>query len=161
MMKTFLKKLHFIEDKVGMLSTFPTVLELFINEDCDLRCHGCTYYVVDDDYFHKDKYITFDYFLEVMHKFEGDVEVLYFAGGESTLHPDFEKMLNYCQSKNIVVRFTSNGIKLHSMENVLTHPAIDNIGISVDSFDYPSFRDARNAKIKQYDELNKSWVKTS
>ena len=54
--------------------------------------------------------------------------------GEPLAHPEFEDIINYCESQKAVLKITTNGINLHKFPKLLASDCIKQINFSVQSY---------------------------
>lgn len=61
--------------------------------------------------------------------------ILYFTGGEPTLHPDIAEMVRYASSKGLITTMTSNGTAPLKILRKLKESGLQSISISLDHYD--------------------------
>ncbi|MCR4632890.1 MAG: radical SAM protein [Erysipelotrichaceae bacterium] len=105
---------------------------LEITDACNLRCPFCTYEKKDhfmplqqiDDYTDQIRPLCDYLYLHIL--------------GEPLLHPDFSKILDLLDEKGFKVQLVSNGTLLHRYPDLLSHPCLRKLSISLHSYDYSS-----------------------
>jgi MoaA/NifB/PqqE/SkfB family radical SAM enzyme len=119
--------IHFIQDAVTL--HWPNLYHLFyrrpwlvsteLTNDCNLKCKMC---------FRGKRragvgYMDFDLFKRVVDEAAqiGDVTLSLFLGGEPTLHPQFDRMVEYAMShrKRLYVGFNTNGMLMNKRRSEL------------------------------------------
>ncbi len=127
------------------------VLVATITDACNLRCPSCLY-LLEDKKFLKKNFMEILDFKEIVDRYYVEAEILFLSGGEPLLHPDFWKFVAIGKEKGLKVKISTNGI--HIADNVLNKWAIryqlDEINVSVDCWDYESFKKYRGGNVDQY-----------
>lgn len=96
--------------------TFPISMELSLTNLCNLACVWCCDSLVRRKYQgHLDKNILFNLFDEL--KIGGSKGITVEGGGEPTLHPDFEEIVQRIKDSGMAVGLFSNGVKIEAVEN--------------------------------------------
>ena len=99
-----------------------------ITNICNLKCSFCS---ID----HRvKKSITVEDFETIIKKIDKYTDYIYLhVKGEPLLHKDLDKLLDIAYKYNKKVNITTNGTLLKDKLNILTHPAIRQINISLHS----------------------------
>lgn len=112
-----IEKMFFHSDKVndilknGRSSTsFPISVELTLTNRCNLKCVYCSDYDLREKQ-GKESFLDYDILCNLFKNLsEGGTEGIVFeGGGEPTLHPDFQKLVNCAKSSNLAVGLITNG----------------------------------------------------
>lgn len=122
-------------------STIPELIDIKLTNYCPYECEFC-YQGSDKKGNHADKE-AFKSIIDQLYKY--DVFEIALGGGEPTLHPDFNELIDYINEKNIVVNITTrnwNWIKsyidscLEGMaDNYTFYPKIKSVAISTETPD--------------------------
>lgn len=130
------------------------VLVATITDSCDLRCPSCLYLLEDKTYLSKNFMEYIDFKL-VIDRYWEKSEILYLSGGEPLLHPDFWRFATLGNNRGLKVKTSTNGLNIS--DSVLNKWAIryilNDINVSVDCWDYESFKRYRGGSLKQYNRL--------
>ncbi len=121
---------------------FPHVIEIELTNDCNLQCSFCPRTHVKRDIGYMDINL-FKLFIDEISEYP--ISFLRIVGlGESTLHPQFDEMLQYASNKKIKLELTTNGnlFDNFSIRNIFNWD-IDIIGVSVDGYDKDSYEKIR------------------
>lgn len=137
--------------KTSQINYIPTRFSFSITSRCNLRCPTCQYMLKDPGLFENSEFMSFDDYKTILTKYSKYVTNLTLTGGEVTLHPELDKFIDYAKSLKLKVSAISNGIlirkKLASMKK------LDDLNITLDGFDYPSFARNRGGTKKQWDDI--------
>ena len=113
-----------------------------ITNICNLSCSFCS---IDNRV--KDK-VTVNKFEEILKKIDKYTDYIYLhVKGEPLLHPNLKELLDIASKYNKHVNITTNGTLIADKIDILTHPAIRQINISLHS---------ENNKDNYLDDINRS-----
>ena len=113
-----------------------------ITNICNLACSFCS---VDN---RVKESMNIDSFEEVMKKINDYTDYVYLhVKGEPLLHPNLSKILDICLKYNKQVNITTNGTLIDKKIDILTHPAVRQINISLHS---------ENNKENYLEDINKN-----
>jgi MoaA/NifB/PqqE/SkfB family radical SAM enzyme len=129
----------------------PPVFIATIATLCNLRCPNCLYVLKDADVFKGGGFIKPEDLKEIIEKHEKDIDIVWLTGGEPLLHPEFDGIVKMLKGKGLCTNVSTNGICIEEQINSLK--SVDFINISVDSYDYDSFRRFRGGTQKQYNKI--------
>lgn len=135
--------------KKTKLNYFPVRLWIEPTSYCNLRCIMCPNKDLAKD---EKGYMEFDLFQRIIDEasqFVFDVHLLH--RGESLLHPDFFKMVNYAHRAGIMTRFHTNGTLLDEEKSYkVIESGLDQFAFSFDGFDEETYERIRvNASFEQ------------
>jgi hypothetical protein len=99
-------------------------LQLFITNKCNLRCKGCFY----KKRLGKDEMSFLDY-KEHIEKYLPEIQKIILLGGEPTIHPDLDKMLDFNRSLGLRSTIYTNGFDLRKIENTNLRDVSIRIGV--------------------------------
>ncbi len=105
-------------------STPTNTLQLFITNKCNLRCRGCFY----QDKLGKGE-MTFEEYSIHVKKYASEVEKVILLGGEPTIHPQLEKMLEFNESLGLKTTIYTNGFDLKRLEGLNLPGVSTRIGV--------------------------------
>jgi len=135
--KHLLDRIRFrIFPKLGIVSEYPTHIDIEAVSQCQLRCPMCWTTYLPDNIKGKMKYEVFKKIIdEVAGK--GVYSVRLSWRGESLIHPDIIKMIQYAKEKGIPeVAFLSNAGRLDKkMAEAIVDSGLDWISFSADGVD--------------------------
>ena len=107
-----------------------TIINIEITNHCNLTCQMCP---VNQNMSRKKEFMDFDLFKQIIDDNPQLEFVLAFQWGESLLHKDLPKMIEYCTRRNIRTMITSNGILLNEkLSQDLIDAGLTRITFSVD-----------------------------
>lgn len=150
----YLNEFHY---SMGVLRTIeidyiPPVFAATITDHCNLRCPTCYYLLEDKEkFFHSA--ININKFHRILDKYDKKkkAEVIFLSGGEPLLHPKLSELIDICKEYNLSPRISTNGILLKSKIHSLLK--LDYVNVSVDSYDYESFKKYRGGTAEQFDMI--------
>jgi MoaA/NifB/PqqE/SkfB family radical SAM enzyme len=88
-------------------------LQLFITNQCNLRCKGCFY----AQNLGAEK-ISFEDYKKKVETYRHEVQKIILLGGEPTIHPELEKILQFNQEQELRTTIYTNGFNLKRLEDV-------------------------------------------
>ena len=113
---------------------------LEITDACNLRCPFCTY---DKG----DHFMSFDEIKDYISQIKAFCDYIYLhILGEPLLHPDLEKILDLLDEKQMKLQLVTNGTLLYRYPDLLDHPCLRKLSISLHSYDH-SNKDERYFKV--------------
>lgn len=133
------------------ISFIPPVFIASICTVCNLRCPNCQYVIKDPAVFKGGGFINVDHFKTVIDKYAKGINIVFLTGGEPLLHPELDDLVQIVKGKGLSVKISTNGILIS--EKIDTLKSLDFINISLDSYDYQSFRRFRGGTEKQFDKI--------
>jgi radical SAM protein with 4Fe4S-binding SPASM domain len=138
--------------KATKIDYIPPIFNVTIAENCNLRCPSCLYLLDDPDRFYSS-FIGVEEFREMLELYNHDrkFDIIFMTGGEVTLHPDLKDLIDICWEYHAKPRVSSNGILVKNKIDSLLR--LDYINISVDSYDYASFKKHRGGSPRQFDMI--------
>ncbi len=115
---------------------------------CNQRCRHCFMYAGDVDY----EEMSADQWISVLDNFKmcGGAGVT-FTGGEVTVYDGFDRIIKHAHNIGLSVTVLTNGMLWTQDAVDDLHFAIDEIQVSVDGFDAPSYY-----SVRQYDGFDKA-----
>ncbi len=154
---TVVNKIRYISDrqKNSLIKFVPPVFNITISDQCNMRCPNCYHLLIDENrFFHS--YIEVDKFREVLYRYRKQHagEVVFLSGGEPLMHPKFTELVEICLRYGMLPRLSTNGILVSRFLDVLCK--LDIINVSLDSYDYESFKRYRGGTMKQFEEVQNS-----
>ncbi|EQC47192.1 radical SAM/SPASM domain-containing protein [Bacteriovorax sp. Seq25_V] len=100
-----------------------------ISNICNLQCTFCP--VVERD----KQVMSFDDFKKVIEDAAPLAkQVCLHLMGEPLAHPEFQKIVEYCESLNVLIQITTNGLLAKKYKDLLCSPTIRQINFSVQSY---------------------------
>ena len=93
-----------------IVPNFPKRIEIELVSDCNLRCTYCPRHYINN----LKGYMSFELFKKIIDEVEKykDTIIVLHRRGESMLHPEFNKMLNYISGKFSEVQMATNATVL-------------------------------------------------
>ncbi len=137
--------------KKERISFIPPIFESTISTACNLRCPNCLYVLKDPDVFKGGDFIKVDDFRTVIDKYAKGIDVFWLGGGEPLLHPELDTLAKIVRDKGLKLRVSTNGILIDRWIDILK--SFDFINVSMDGYDYESFRRFRGGTKKQFDKI--------
>lgn len=129
----------------------PTTLTFHIMK-CNLRCPTCQYKLQNEDSFFlkEEQFISPEEFLNIFTSYPSIKHVV-ITGGESLLHPDFDKLVKLCLEQGKSLTIPTNGVLINKRIDALRH--CQKVSVSLDSYDYASFKVNRGGSEEQYNSI--------
>lgn len=132
---------------------YPSQINLYITQNCNLRCNHCQYLIQNGSHFSSGTDMTIprlEGILRVYGAYASSVCVG--AEGEPTCHKDFSRILEICGQSGLKVSVPTNGIRAERyIDDFLTFA--DDIMVSVDGFDSASYQKMRAASERTFQQL--------
>lgn len=140
-LKTFIRsirnQLSFIE-KWGLKNLLkPKKLQIEISDICNLQCKYCDVHTNSNQI----GFIDLDFFKFLVDQATYATHIFPQFWGEPSLHPEFERILEYCKHKKKIVNYYTNATIIHNkdIEKILINTDLMHISIdSIDSNHYES-----------------------
>ena len=138
--------------RVTEIDYVPSVFSATIVDSCNLRCSNCFYLLENPDRFF-NSHLSAEKFEEILKKYnkEKKAEIMFLTGGEPLIHPEFGELVKISKKYNMITRAVSNGILI--MNNPSSLMDLDYINISMDSYDYDTFKKIRGGTKRQFDRI--------
>ncbi len=136
--------------RVAEIDYVPTVFGATIVDSCNLRCPNCFYLLENPDKFF-NSHLSAEKFEEILKKYnkEKKADIMFLTGGEPLIHPEFAELVKISKKYNMITKTSSNGILI--MNNPSSLLDLDYINISMDSYDYETFKKYRGGTKTQFD----------
>ena len=129
----------------------PPVFNASICTVCNLKCPTCQYVIRDDGFFTGGGFIKVDDFKAVIAKYAKGAEIVFLTGGEALMHPEFDKITQIVKDKGLSVKLSTNGILIEKWIDTLK--SYDFINVSMDGYNYESFKRLRGGTKSQFDNI--------
>lgn len=102
-----------------------------ITNICNLSCSFCAKH-------HRDyKSLSLDEFEHILKQVKNYTNFIYLhVQGEPLSHPHFDEILSLCDSYNMQVQLVTNGTFLNKHFNMINHPSLRKVSISLQSIEY-------------------------
>ena len=138
--------------RVTEIDYVPSVFTATIVDSCNLRCPNCFYLLENSNRFF-NSHLSAEKFEEILKKYnkKSKAEIMFLTGGEPLIHPEFGKLVKISKKYNMIPRAVSNGILI--MNNPSSLMDLDYINISMDSYDYDTFKKFRGGTKRQFDRI--------
>lgn len=143
---------------------FPQRLEIELVSDCNLKCTYCPRHFVNE----LTGYMSFDLFAKIIDEASAHPETILVLHrrGESMLHPEFNKMLNYVAGKFKEVQMATNATILNPDKYQAIVDGLDFLSFSLDTPErfnitrLPARYEKVEAKILDFLAFNQGRIKT-
>jgi MoaA/NifB/PqqE/SkfB family radical SAM enzyme len=111
----------------------PYYIQLAITDVCNLDCGMCPRHHIDT----KNAHIDFDVFKKIIDRLDSAEEISLVGLGEPFVYPRIFKAIQYCKSKGLLVKITTNGLLLNTEEKLrdLISSGLDTVTFSVEGID--------------------------
>jgi len=129
----------------------PPIFVVCIATVCNLRCPTCCYVLKNKDVFKGGGFIKIKDFKSVIDKYAKKIEGVGLGGGEPLLHPELEKLVEIVKSNGLQASISTNGILIKKKIDILK--SFDSINVSMDGYNYETFRRFRGGTKEQFDEI--------
>ena len=142
------------DKKTECIDFVPPVLGVTINSTCNLRCPNCFYVLIGGKQaFEGGGMIKVDDFKAVIDKYGDKVDTVFLTGGEALAHPKLHELAEIVKSKSkrIKLHTSTNGVFIDRKIDVLK--AFDYINVSMDGYDYESFKRYRAGTPGEFDKI--------
>ncbi len=131
----------------------PPVFAVCVSMKCNLRCPTCYYLLESPDNLNYGGFIQVDDFENMIDKYGSFIEVCGFSGGEALLHPEIGKLLEITEKYNLRTDIATNGILIKNKIDILRLHPVDTLSVSIDGYDYKTFKKYRGGTAKQFDSI--------
>lgn len=139
------------EGKTSKISYIPPRFTFTLTSKCNLRCPTCQYMLQDPQLFENSGFMNIDDYKNILNKYKRYITNLTLTGGEATLHPELEKIIDFSKSIGLKVALISNGILIK--KRLSSIKKLNDLNITLDAFDYQSFARNRGGTAKQWDSI--------
>lgn len=138
----------------AIIDFIPPVFSVMITDTCNLRCPTCLFLLENPDRFFPNM-ISPDKFQQLLAKYnkERKAEIIFLDGGEPLLHPDFDLLVDLCRKHGLSPKTSTNGILVE--KNISSLLKLDYVNVSLDGYDYESFKKYRGGRPEQFDSIIK------
>ena len=138
--------------RVTEINHVPPVFCAVIVDSCNLRCPNCLFILENPNKFF-NSHLTSEQFEDTLKKYNKDMtaEVMFLSGGEPLIHPEFEKLVKISRKYKMSPKVSTNGVLI--MNNPSSLLDLDYINVSMDSYDYETFKKYRGGTKRQFDRI--------
>jgi MoaA/NifB/PqqE/SkfB family radical SAM enzyme len=100
-----------------------------------------------------NSFLSADKFRGLLEKYNkgNKAEVIFLTGGEPLMHAQFDQFIEISKEYGLKVKISSNGILIK--DKLSSIKKLDSINVSVDSYDYDSFKKYRGGTPNQFDKI--------
>jgi len=138
--------------KTERINFVPPIFSVTINSTCNLRCPNCYYVLVGEEKaFEGGGMIKVEDFKSIIDKYGKFVELVSMTGGEALAHPNLGELVNIVKSNGVKVCVSTNGVFIERKLEILQK--FDSINVSLDGFDYESFKRYRAGTSDEFDKI--------
>jgi MoaA/NifB/PqqE/SkfB family radical SAM enzyme len=138
--------------KVERINFVPPVFSITVNSTCNLRCPNCYYVLLgEENAFAGGGMIKVEDFKAIIDKYGKYIELVSLTGGEALAHPQLDQLVDIVKSYGIKVCVSTNGVFIDRKLEVLKD--FDSINVSLDGFDYESFKRYRAGTPEEFDKI--------
>jgi MoaA/NifB/PqqE/SkfB family radical SAM enzyme len=102
----------------------------------------------DDGFFENSQFMRLEEYRLVLERYYRYITNLTLTGGEATLHPELEQIIDLTRSMGLKVSMITNGILVE--KNLSAIRKLDDLNITLDATDYDSFSRNRGGTEKQW-----------
>jgi MoaA/NifB/PqqE/SkfB family radical SAM enzyme len=138
--------------RVTEINHVPPVFCAVIVDSCNLRCPNCLFILENPNKFF-NSHLTSEQFEDTLKKYNKDMtaEVMFLSGGEPLIHPEFEKLVKISRKYKMSPKVSTNGILIMNNPEALLD--LDYVNVSMDSYDYDTFKKYRGGTKRQFDRI--------
>jgi MoaA/NifB/PqqE/SkfB family radical SAM enzyme len=138
--------------RVAKIDYVPTVFGATIIDSCNLRCPNCFYLLENPNKFF-NSYLSAEKFEGILKKYNKEMkaDIMFLTGGEPLIHPEFGELVKISKKYKMITKAASNGILI--MNNPSSLLDLDYINISMDSYNYETFKKYRGGTKRQFDRI--------
>ena len=97
------------EGKTSKISYIPPRFTFTITSKCNLRCPTCQYMLQDPQLFENSGFMNIDDYKNILNKYNRYITNLTLTGGEATLHPELEKIIDFLSRFKYIRRKNGTG----------------------------------------------------
>lgn len=131
----------------------PRVFVVSVTMKCNLRCPTCLYLLQSPSNLDGSGFIAVDDFEYVIDRYAHIIDTCGFTGGEVLLHPRLWELLEITKKHNLPTSITTNGILIKNRIDMLRSYDLESVSVSVDAYDYATFKMYRGGTEKQFDSI--------
>jgi radical SAM protein with 4Fe4S-binding SPASM domain len=117
-----------MESRSTFLQSYPRRVVLELTNACNLKCVMCG----RDEARFKLTSFKVEWLDRLKEAYEHAEEVTLFGWGEPTIHPDFERMLEYLDHYPLRKYFVTNGMRLDRLKQAIFDQHVDIVAVSLD-----------------------------
>ena len=139
------------QGKTAKISYIPPRFSFTITSKCNLRCPTCQYVLKDPGFFENSDFISIEDFKNILAQYKKFITNLTLTGGEATLHPELERLIDFSNDLGLKVSLISNGILVKKKLAALKK--LNDLNITLDATDFESFARNRGGTAKQWDQI--------
>ena len=125
----------------------PISINLDLTSACNYSCPFC----VDSRLINAGKTLALEdikKLIDTLHS-HGLLSVILIGGGEPTLHPDFEAVVDYMKNKGLQIGIVTNGSRLEKIEAIADRlEEKDWVRISIDAANEETFKELHHPRVK-------------
>jgi len=138
--------------KTERINFVPPIFSVTINSSCNLRCPNCYYVLLGgENAFEGGGMIKVEDFKAIIEKYGDDIEQVSLTGGEALAHPRLDQLVEIIKRKGLKANISTNGVFIDRKIEVLK--AMDYINVSLDGYDYESFKKYRGGTSADFDKI--------
>ena len=153
-----IKKLIYNTDRLAEIKKGifrPISLQFAITDNCNLNCEFCSNKKREGNEF------TFEEIKNILNVFKRlGARSVEFTGGEPTLHPQINEIINYAKSLDYSIGIKSNGVDIHKRLTYGSMGKLTWLRISLNSLDYVDPDKLVLSYISDFTDLGFSYVYT-
>jgi MoaA/NifB/PqqE/SkfB family radical SAM enzyme len=139
------------QGKTAEISYIPPRFSFTITSKCNLRCPTCQYVLKDPGFFENSDFMRFEDYKSILNQYNKYITNLTLTGGEATLHPQLESLIDFSDSLGLKVSLISNGILVRKKISALKK--LNDLNITLDATDLEAFARNRGGTAKQWDHI--------
>ena len=145
-------KYHQSKLRTEKIDYLPPMFAATIVDSCNLRCPNCLYILDNPNKFY-NSHISSEKFEELLEKYNKDMkaETMFLTGGEPLIHPEFDKLVKISRKYKMSPKVATNGILIMNKPESLLD--LDYVNVSMDSYDYETFKKYRGGTKRQFDRI--------
>ena len=138
--------------KTERINFVPPIFSITINSSCNLRCPNCYYVLLGgENAFAGGGMIKVDDFKAIIDKYGKYIELVSLTGGEALAHPHLDQLVDIVKRAGCKASVSTNGVFIERKIEVLK--AIDFVNVSLDGYDYESFKKYRGGTAAEFDKI--------
>ncbi|MGD9080800.1 MAG: radical SAM protein [Desulfobacterales bacterium] len=139
------------QGQTAKISYIPPRFTFTITSKCNLRCPTCQYVIKDESFFENSSFMPIEDYKSILNQYKNFITNLTLTGGEVTLHPELEKLIDFSISQGLKVSLISNGILIRKQLSAIKK--LYDLNITLDAVDFQSFARNRGGTEKQWDRI--------
>ena len=138
--------------KTERINFVPPTFSISINSTCNLRCPNCYYVLLGGEHaFEGGGMIKVEDFKAIIDKYGDYIEQVSLTGGEALAHPRLDQLVDILKAKGIKAYVSTNGVFID--RKIETLKSIDYVNVSLDGYDYDSFKKYRGGSNSEFDKI--------